>query len=439
MTNATAGGATSAPACSSRVPILPIRYAVVPRASDAPLYRYEASGFSLEQGFPALDLMAYTLRALRPGYVYVFMKGPKGEKLIVHEYDGKGGYLELKYSGLQAYGRRDRYRANGKRQLWVWADTCPDTAREVWIGYSPHLWTNGTTTQVSSDVNVRKRHMRPLDMRELTRGEKSPSTQPHVLPASAVRQWVEDYKPEENRMPLAWSSDFSDANLPLANLLAVAAHYPYTQPRVPVVVALNDAEGLCQDLSLMVAAYQHQARDLKPAQPSPFKPQTASAERPSIPACFRLDVEKLSAQSKDYHHQSLVATLLEQTLAAMYDRANPPPEQLVLQRAEYLRRQVGNRPKLSLAELRYQVLTDERLSPNGARLAKRIDLAKYQAFLAERESVERQLRSVFTMVDKACADHDQWLATAEDAYRDTPYSLAAALATYDRDELISAR
>lgn len=439
MAKTTVGSATSAPACSARIPILPIRYAVVPNADGSSPYRYAASGFKLEAAFPRLQLSSYTLRAIRPGYVYVFMKGSKGEKLVIHEYDGEGHYQELTYTGLENYDRRDKYKA-GARMGWVWADTCPTTAEEVWIGYSPHLWTNDMTTKISADTAMRRRHMRPLNIAELTSGDKSPSGQHHVLPADALTRWVEDFKPRHERLPLEWSSHASKDDLPIGTFLAQRNHYRFTQPRVPAVVVLNDAEGLCQDLSLSVAAYQHQTRDLMPSEQIHPATSTDNPEYDAreFPPAFRQDVEVLSAKSQSYHHRNLVALLLEKTLRSMYPGDKHAPEQLAKSRYEYQQKQVGHHRRLTPSEMVLEVLTNEHVSPAGSRLGKRLDKAMYQRFLAERDEVESRLGHLHAIVAKASEDHDQWLATAEDAHENDPNSLAVALTAYDRNNRISA-
>ena len=65
--------ATHARECTGSIPIVPFRYAIMPKVEGASTqYYYDACPTKLDKGFAKLDTAAYSIRTLRPGYIYLY-------------------------------------------------------------------------------------------------------------------------------------------------------------------------------------------------------------------------------------------------------------------------------------------------------------------------------------------------------------------------------
>ncbi|HFF1903941.1 TPA: toxin VasX [Escherichia coli] len=392
-----------------RIPLLPIRYGIIPKClDDSQKFSWEGCEYNLEEGFTCvatLNCSKYTLRALRVGYVYTYLSSPKYTKLIIHEHQGNGLFQELQIQYLEQYNSRDAY-ASGKQMPNVWIET---DATEVWIGYSSHLWTQTRVNDLLSNLASRQRFMQAVDVAELVNCNHDYSIQKNILPIDALEQWVEEYKPEEKKMDMRWSEEepfVSNVN----ELKSLKSYFPNYQPKVPAVIALLDAEGIAIDVSAIAELYRHQINDIK-----------SESEDYILPKAMRLDVSKLHIKSKRFYEEDIICQLIFNTLISL--SASKGDTSLV----------DGDRDVCHFYEL-----IDEARSASGARFAKRINQEKFLAFLEEKKIIQENAEIVLRQAELATIDHCAWLSSAEETCQNNRLSVASALMLYDRNVKISA-
>ncbi|TBL82800.1 hypothetical protein EYY95_20670 [Hafnia alvei] len=412
MANSTDNVISAKPCTSAkgRIPLIPIRYGIVPKKpEDTQQYAWSGCGFSLEEGFTGiaeLHCSKYTLRALREGYVYTYIASPqKGKKLIIHEHQGNGIYQELLVQNLEQYNARDAYASgNASHNIWIEAD-----ATEVWVGYSPHLWTKAKVGDILNNIASRQRFMQPVDPAELVDGGGSYSTQKNILPLAALEQWVEEYKPEGKRIDMTWSQG-ENYTPDLYTLKAMAGYFKQYNPKAPAVIALLDAEGIGIDVGSIAKLYAHQTTDVK-----------AQDNGSNLPLALQLDVKKLQEPSAEFHRKNVISELIFNTLISL--SASEGDESLVNGM-----RNVSH----------YASLIDESKCKAGFRFAKRINQPKYLAFLEEKEKIQAELEEQLHRVEQAATDHYSWLKTLEKYYEVNRLSIASSFMSYDRDFKASA-
>lgn len=410
---ATTDNVISAKPCTSakgRIPLVPVRYGIVPKKpDDTQQFAWEGCGFTLEEGFTCiaeLHCSKYTLRALRGGYVYTYMSSPeKGKKLIIHEHEGNGLYQELLIQNLEQYGSANSYASgNISHNIWIEAD-----ATEVWISYSPHLWTQKQVSDILSSIASRQLFMQPVDPAELVDCSESFSTQKNIMPLAALEKWVEEYKPADIRIDMSWSQG-EGYQTDLYTLKSMAGYFKQYAPKVPAVIALLDAEGIGTDLGSIAKLYVHQATDVK-----------AQDDGSNLPLALQLNVSKLQQPSEEFHQKNVISELIFNTLISL--SASEGDESLV----------DGNRDISH-----YYALIKKPRCKAGFRFAKRINEPEYLKFLKDKQQIIDELEKLLEQVDLAATDHHAWLKSSEQQYQVMRLSIACALRSYDCDFKASA-
>jgi hypothetical protein len=146
--------------CDKRgVPILPLRYAVVPAGAGAPV----AEGPAIKLPYKAAH---YTRRLLRAGYLYIFDEArnrwevyyvtPESHFFRIAETPGIPPVLPKKPFDCPDEGHR----------ALASCITIPDArnATKVWLGFSDTQWTKAVRDK-HADAAYRKRHMRCVDVK----------------------------------------------------------------------------------------------------------------------------------------------------------------------------------------------------------------------------------------------------------------------------------
>lgn len=276
------------PICDQRgLPILPLRYAVARCDDDvkdkAPKLQVPF-GHGVEQIVLPADSAHYTLRLLRPGYLYVFNES-RGEwkAYVVNDH----GYLmqfdihakvPLDIGDAQPCERM-RNAAAGRCVM------IPDAARAgvVWLGFSDIAWTAAVLDKHRTQA-WRERHMQRLDVGAWARGKAAPAPQPHLerldklgdlvcefaLPAPKeaplTREMIAAYEAAQARKPASKRSIL----LPPVSIrpypaLDYSLHDYYNEQRqtqdtvnaateaagdfTPAMVGLNDPAGITMELA----------------------------------------------------------------------------------------------------------------------------------------------------------------------------------------------
>jgi len=405
------------PITETHVALLPLRYAVAPRA-DAPAYRYQAA--NLDRGFPALDQTSYVVRELRRGFVYVFAQNK------LHAFEVTAGGNLRPYRLAEGVEKIPIERA---------ALLFPKRLGEVALAFSEHEWTEQQCQRIVSDTDsARTRSMQRVAL-------ASPG--PDTFPLAELDTHVENYA--GRAAEFAWSD--SPASARQAN----------TYERLPTLaeggqfgIALADPIGITHDMTALIEqaladikAYVSDPDEGKAAASAPkkedsssaaTKSQSASASQSIIapPAPTAEDVAKAEAEAAAHtaararYRKKLVA----ETIGRLYESCITPTtdaDSLVRLRQEYWRRDPTNvgKPERSPEELRRDVVA----GPSAARLRKHVDEEARRAFLTRYDEELAELRAVFEARRK---DRIAWLASWNQPGK--PHALHTAWDGFDMDD-----
>ena len=331
------------PLCAKAgLPILPLRYAVARADWDEAPKLSAPFGEGVKSVALPADSAHYTLRLLRPGFLYVFNESRNSWSAYVvtdesYLFKFEPGKIPPAVSGLPFAC------SNNKTDIFLArCVTVQDAhlAGKVWFGFSDVLWTKAVLKK-HADESYRKAHMRSVDIKAWLGGAQN---QPNAGPFAQLGQDVAEFasvKKAPSGFSLFSFSDligrsysvsdqftqalarvssfdfsphrFCDFSAQTQGLLTVAGQVCAQHP--PMLLAVPDAAGLVMDLN---ALCQRRAQEWVEDPERKWKMATAGAISSIRAAVINGVVDEQSQKQKD---SALVGATILNMLSPTYAHA----------------------------------------------------------------------------------------------------------------------
>ncbi|QTP57333.1 hypothetical protein HNO53_00530 [Billgrantia antri] len=168
--------------------IFPVRYAIDEASSEEEATQgpHPLSDSWQQHGYPELQTRSYTLRQLRDGWLYVWDEVDR----TFHEYRVEGHqFTRIPWPENINETRPDEREGDGESKPYL---LYPCRSR-IWLAYSPAQWTWRICEHMRSNVDARRRFMRPLNIRSAI---EAPESTAHVGPLSELGQHLADITPQ---------------------------------------------------------------------------------------------------------------------------------------------------------------------------------------------------------------------------------------------------
>ncbi|PXF63602.1 T6SS effector BTH_I2691 family protein [Kangiella spongicola] len=417
--------------CAGTIPIIPVRYAIVPRKDDSQpdyLYADKDCGAHLEQGFEKLSRSIYTVRALRPGYIYLYDE-TKGT-LFIWEADGKGNYTEMRYTSLENYQKPDNLSA-GRTLKNVWAFEDSDT---VHIGFTTNLLTQKMVLKVEQDSAFRSKFMHPVKVKELNDWSEQPTTQKHMFGLADAPNIIEEYKGKVT--DFGWSNYEEQEQTSISQYENLALDYHVkSRSKVPAFITLYDNEAMTQDVGNIAAQHIHEIADALQ--------RVKTGEGGELPDTALLDTSDISAASANLYRKKMVYESLKQTLMGGYQKDKvediPKLSKLAKETLQYYKGGSRNSPrKVTDSEAELYTLSNKNYNEQAEEILEHLDEKKMDKFHSDWNDLEEKIALLKPKARNALADHAIWLKTSEAGNESKATALGAPLSTYDKTNVHSA-